>query len=114
MQERKWHVVSNDRCLLQQVLGGGGQRVNTRSEDGLYRGGDLGAGERPRKAVAAAYPLQHASIDQASHDLFDEERIPAGALRHEGLQRGQTFIRAQQGLKEVREALADKGIQMQL
>ena len=67
-----------------------------------------------RKAVAAAHPLEHASIDQRSHDLFDEERIPAGALHQEALQAGQARIGAQQGLKEFRKALAGKGIQTQL
>ena len=114
MQEGKCHVVPDYGRLLQQVLSGGGQRVDTRSEDRLHRGRNLGAGERPGKAVAAAYPLEHGSIDQPSHDLFDEERIPAGALHEEALQRGQAFVGAQQGLEEFREALTGKGIQTQL
>ena len=77
-------------------------------------GGTSTAGERPRKAVAAACALEHASIDQRSHDLFDEERIPAGALHQEALQGGQSRVGAQQGLKEFREALAGKGIQIEL
>ena len=112
MQEGEWDVVSNDGRLLQQALLGGGQRVDTRSEHRLHRGRDLDARERPRKAVAAARALEHAGIDQRSHDLFDEERIPAGALHQEALQGRQTWVGAQQGLKEFRKALAGKGIQI--
>ena len=68
-------------------------------------------GERPRKAVAAAPAFEHASIDQRSHDLFDEEWIPAGALHQEALQCRQARVGAQQGLKEFRQALAGQGIQ---
>ena len=95
VQEGEWDIVSNDRRLLQQVLLGGGQRVDTRGEHRLHRGRDLDARERPRKAVAAACALEHTSIDQRPHDLFDEERIPAGALHQEALQGRQTRVGAQ-------------------
>jgi hypothetical protein len=52
-------------------------------------------------------------IDQPSHDLFDEERIPAGALHQEALQGGQAFVGAQQRLKEFREPPTGKRIQIQ-
>jgi len=95
MQEGEWHIVPDYGRLLQQVLGSRGQRVDTRGEHRLHRGRNLGAGERPRKAVAAAHPVEHGSIGQPSHDLFDEERIPASALHQEALQGGQAFVGAQ-------------------
>ena len=92
-------------------LSAGGKRVDARGEHRLHGGRDLDAGERPRKAVAAARALEHAGTDQRPHDLFDEERIPAGALHQEGSSGSQTRVGAQQGLKEFRKALAGKGIQ---
>ena len=106
VQEGKWDVVSNDGRFLQQVLVGSRQRVNTRSEDCLHRRRDLDSRRRPRKLVAAARALEHAGSDQPSHDLFGEERIPAGASYQEALEGGQRRVGAQQGLKELREALA--------
>ena len=91
------------------MLVGGGQRVDARSKDRLHGGRDLSARERLCKSVAA---LERTRIDQRSHDLFDEEGIPVGALRQEALQAVQAWVGAQQGLKEFREALAGKGIQM--
>ena len=55
--------------------------------------------------------LQHASIDQRSHDLFDEERVPAGAFHQETIQGRQTGVGTQQSLKEIRELLAGEGIE---
>src|SRR5436190_338050 len=83
LQEGEWDVVSDYGRLLQQVLVGGGQRVDTRSEDCPHRGRDLGARERPRNAVTAACALKHTIIDQRSHDLLDEKRVPASALHQE-------------------------------
>src|SRR5262249_2211498 len=103
IQEGEWHLVPDYGRLLQQVLGGGGQRVDTRSEDRLHCGRDLGAGERPRNSVAG-YPPEHGSVDQGSPDLFGEERIPAAALNQEALEGGKAFVRAQQRLKEFPEA----------
>ena len=111
MQEGQWDVVTNDSRLLQQALFGGRQGVDARGEHRLHSGRDLDAGERPREAVTAARPHEHAGTDQRPHDLFDEERIAAGALRQEGLQDRQTRVGAQQGLKELRKALAGEGIQ---
>jgi len=67
------------------MLGGGRQRVDTCSEHRLYCGRDLGAGERPRKAVAAAHTLEHGSTDQPAYNLLNEERIPVSALHQETL-----------------------------
>ena len=64
---------------------GSGQRVDTRREHRLHGGRDLNARERLRKVVVATPALEHARIDQRSHDLFDEERISAGALHQEAL-----------------------------
>src|SRR5262249_14697019 len=114
MQEGERGVVSNYRRLMQQTLLGGGQRIDTRGEHRLHCGRDLGARERPRKAVAAARAFEHTGIDQHAHDLFNKERIPTGALHQEALQARQTRVRAQQGLKELRKALTGKRVQMQL
>ena len=88
MQKDEWHVASDDGRLLQQVLLGSGQRIDTRSEHRLHRARDLDARERPRKAVVATPAFEHASIDQRSHDLFHKEWISAGALHQEALQAG--------------------------
>src|ERR1700733_12325289 len=110
MQKAKWGVLSNYRSLLQQVLLGGGQRVDTGGEHRLQGGRDLDVRKRPRQAVAAACAREHTSIDQRSHDLLDEERITAGALHQETFQGGQTRVGAQQGVKKFGEALAGKRI----
>src|SRR5262249_52753662 len=108
MQEHEWKVISDDCRLLQQVLTGSGQRVDTRCENRLHCGRDLCAGEWPCKAVAATCTLEDSSINQSSHDLFDEERIPVGAFHQESFQGEQAFVRPQQSLKKFRGALADK------
>jgi hypothetical protein len=61
-QESERGVVSNYRRLMKQTLLGGGQRVDTRSEDSLHRGRDLGTGERPGKPIATAYDYDDGSI----------------------------------------------------
>src|SRR6266849_4234562 len=106
MHEREWDNRSKYVLLLQQVLFDHGHRVNARSENLPHCRRDLGAKERPRKSVAAAYALECTNIDQRSHDLFEEERIPAGPLRQEARQSGQTWVRAQQGLKKFHETFA--------
>src|SRR6516162_1673476 len=113
VQESERGVMSDDRRLMKQALLGGGQRVDTRGEHRLHCGWDLGAGERSRKAVAAARALEHSGIDQHSHDLFNKERIPTGALHQEALQGRQTRVGAHQGLKEFCKALTGKRVQMQ-
>ena len=62
MQEGERCIMSNHRRLVQQALLGGGQRVDTRSEDSLHRGRDLDAGERPGKPIATAYDYDDGSI----------------------------------------------------
>jgi hypothetical protein len=62
MQEGERCIMSNHRRLVQQALLGGGQRVDTRSEDRLHRRRDLGAGERPGKPIATAYDYDDGSI----------------------------------------------------
>src|SRR5262249_53948386 len=114
MQEGEWGVVSNYRRLMKQALLGGRQRIDTRGEHRLHCRWDLAAGERPRKAVVAARALEHTGIDQHSHDLFNKERIPTGALHQEALQARQTGVGAQQDLKELCKALTGKRVQMQL
>ena len=102
-------AASCSRCLS-----AGGSASIRAARTACTVGGTSVAGERPRKAVAAACALEHTGIDQRSHDLFDEERIPAGALHQEALERWQARVGAQQGLKEFREALAGEGIQTKL
>jgi hypothetical protein len=55
MQQREWHIVPNDGRLLQQVPAWPAMHRYAQ-RDGLHRGRHLGAGERPCKAVAPAYP----------------------------------------------------------
>src|SRR5262249_9556837 len=86
VQEHEWNVVSDDCRLLQQVLSGSSQRVDSRCKNRLHCGRDLCAGEWPCKAVAATCTLEDSSINQPSHDLFDEERIPVGAFHQESFQ----------------------------
>src|SRR4029078_7730519 len=105
MQEGEWDVVPNHRRLLQQSLLGGGERGDTRGEHRLYRGGDVVAQERPREVVPAVRALEHTSTDEYSHDLFDKERITAGAFRQETRQRWQTRVMPQHGLKKTRKTL---------
>ena len=112
VQQGERGVMSDNRRLMQQALLGGGQRVDTRGEHRLHCGWDLGAGERSCEAIAAAGAFEHTGIDQNSHDLFNKERIPTGALHQEALQGRQTRVGAQQGLKEFCEALTGKRVQM--
>ena len=95
MQEGEWDVVPDDGRLLQEVLVGRRQRVDTRSENCLHRGRDLDTGERPRKAVAAACVLEHAGGDQSPHDLFGEKWIPAGAPHQKAFEGRQRRVGAQ-------------------
>src|SRR5208282_1996548 len=114
LQQGERDVMSNHRRLLQQAFLGGGQGIDTGGEHRPYCGRDLDAREWPRKAVVAAHALQHTGIDQRSHNLFDEERIPAGALHHETLRDRQTGVGAQQSLKEIHKILTREGIQTYL
>src|SRR5262249_61682150 len=74
MQEGGWHIVPDYGGLLQQMLSSCGQCVDTRGEHRLYRGRNLGAGERPRKAVAAAPPVEHGGIWQPFDELCGGNR----------------------------------------
>src|SRR5262249_61560191 len=69
MQEGGWHIVPDYGGLLQQMLSSCGQCVDTRGEHRLSLGRKLGAGGRPRKAVAAPHPVQYGSTGPPSHHL---------------------------------------------
>src|SRR5262245_42162539 len=79
-QKCKWHVISNDSCILQHVLGDSRKGINTRGEDRPHCGGDLGPRKWPSKAVSAARAREYPSISQLAHDFFDEERVAASVL----------------------------------
>src|SRR5581483_1696458 len=62
----------------------------------------------------ATFAPDHSSIDQRSHDLFDKERVAAGAVREKILQPLQTGVGPQQHVKEFRELMAYERIDAQL
>src|SRR5438309_259207 len=110
-QECKRYMIPNDSCILQHVLGDSRKGINTRGEDRPHRGRDLGTREWPSKRVSAARAREYPSINELTHDFFDEERIAAGALHQKASYARQTTIAAKQGLEKFREPLGDKWVQ---
>ena len=65
VQQCQRDVVSDDRCLLQETLLGGGERVDAGGEHRLDGGRDLDARQWPRQPVVAARALEYARSTSA-------------------------------------------------
>ena len=114
LEDRKWHILADDRGRLEEALLFGREPVDPSGQDRLDRRRDLNARERVGEAIGAALPGQHLRLDQRADALLQEERVPLGALDQEVLERPKGGVRAQERVQQGLGALGRQGVEPEL
>src|SRR5260370_11777161 len=85
LEEGKGDVLPDDRGSLEEPFSLGGQAVDARGQNGLYRAGHMDRRQATRQSVGASCARQSARLDQRPDALLDEERVALRALDQEPL-----------------------------
>src|SRR5271154_5872002 len=112
--QRQRKFTADDGQRLQQVLRIGGQPIDTRRQNPLYRRWNLQIAKWPREPGGATIADQRPLIEQDLHRLFHEERIALGFLDDQALERSDCSAVAEQGRQHRLGALPAQRIEPQL
>jgi hypothetical protein len=99
LQEREGHLRANDRGGLQELFFLRWQPVDARRQDRLHCGRHLDTQQCHGQAIHPRLADQHLRFPQRAHALFQEERVPLGALDQALCERCETRIVPEEALQ---------------
>jgi hypothetical protein len=114
LENRKGHILADDCGRLEKAFLFDREPVDPSGQDRLDRRRDLDAWQGEGEAVGAALSSQRPRLDQRADALFQEERVPFGALDQDVLERPKRGVRAQERAQQGLGAVGRQGIEPEL
>ena len=112
MEQDKWHVFTDDRGRLQQLLVFRREPVDPRRQDHLHGCRNLHRLDRPDQTIRASLSGEHMRLQQRPDGFLDEEGIPA--FDQQSLEGFQPGVVAQEGAQELARTLGWERVETQL